>query len=468
MKSPMCSINGCLLFRCERTQESLLKIESKLRSLITAGEDRGRDSYGIVTFSEGKEPNVFKRLGKPSSSIDEWDGHFSPSTTIVINNNRAEPTPEYISEKTERDIQPFGDNIVITHNGVVANDLELAAEYSLDPSSKIDSAVIPPLLEICWDGSVQNLKQILLEKLVGSYALGIVDSRRPTDLFLACNYKPLFIEYDRKNEVLFFSSLDDYFRNTNIFDSNPVREISPYSRVRLDTEKHLEEVSLWKSNPKRDKRALVISSGGLDSTVAAKMMIDKGYDVTLLHVRYHHRAQAKEDEAAKNIANALGVGIIFFDTDLFKKIGHSSLLDTSREISTIREGRSGAEFAHEWVPARNLIFLSIATAIAESSGYGVIATGINLEEAGAYPDNEMVFNSKFSRVLPHATQVQRRVLIEMPVGNLMKHEIVRVGLMINAPLQLTWSCYEAGEKPCGMCGPCFMRRKAFEINSVAS
>ncbi|MFB3042850.1 MAG: 7-cyano-7-deazaguanine synthase, partial [Nitrososphaerales archaeon] len=213
--------------------------------MITEGEDRGRDSYGIVTFSEGKEPIVFKRLGKPSSTLNEWDGHFSSSTTIVINNNRAEPTPEFISHKTEQDIQPFGDNIVITHNGVVANDLELAAKYRLDCSSKIDSAVIPPLLESSWDGSVQNLKQILLEDLVGSYALGVVDSRRPTDLFLACNYKPLFIEYDRKNEALFFSSLDDYFRNTSFFDSNPIREISPYSLLRIDIEKNLEEVSLW-------------------------------------------------------------------------------------------------------------------------------------------------------------------------------------------------------------------------------
>lgn len=448
----------------ERSQESLSGIETKLRFLIVAAEDRGRDSYGIISFYRDQKPSIFRRLGKPSLSIKDWTGAVVQSTTVVINNNRAEPTPEYVKDKSDQDIQPFGEQIFVTHNGIIANDHELQREYDLHRQSSIDSAIIPPLLEHLWDGSTEGLQAILREKLLGSYALAIVSSRKPMELYLACNYKPLFLEYDRQNRTLFFSSLESYFGTGHILDSNPVREVKPYSLLHLDSGRGLEEVSLWRHNSAIDRKALVVCSGGLDSTVSAKLMKDRGYDVTLLHFRHGQRAEAKESRAVNKIAKMLGVQTFFFDTDTFKKIGHSTLLDSLKEITTREEGVSGAEFAHEWVPARNLIFLSIATGIAEAYGYGVIATGINLEEAGAYPDNEMIFNIKLSHLLPHATQFQKRVKVEMPVGNLMKHEIVQLGLEINAPLNLTWSCYEGGDNHCGKCGPCFMRLKAFEIN----
>ncbi len=100
----------------------------------------------------------------------------------------------------------------------------------------------------------------------------------------------------------------------------------------------------------------------------------------------------------------------------------------------------------------------------EAQGYDVVALGNNLEEAGAYPDNEMIFVQKLNEVLPYATNLNRRVRLEMPVGNLMKHEIVKLGVEIGSPLSLTWSCYEGGLNHCGKCGPCYMRRKGFQIN----
>jgi 7-cyano-7-deazaguanine synthase len=132
--------------------------------------------------------------------------------------------------------------------------------------------------------------------------------------------------------------------------------------------------------------------------------------------------------------------------------------------ATVSGGEAGAEFAHEWVPARNLLLLSVATAFAEANGFETIVLGNNLEEAGAYPDNEPEFIAKFNDILPFAVGDGKRMEVIMPVGNLMKHEIVALGMELNAPIHLTWSCYRAGEHHCGTCGPCYMRRKAFDIN----
>jgi 7-cyano-7-deazaguanine synthase len=110
--------------------------------------------------------------------------------------------------------------------------------------------------------------------------------------------------------------------------------------------------------------------------------------------------------------------------------------------------------------------LANAVAYAEANNHDVIALGNNLEESGAYPDNEEEFTHLLDGVLDYAVQEGRQVRLVAPVGHLMKHEIVRLGVDINAPLDLTWSCYKDGDKHCGECGPCFMRRTAFERNGL--
>lgn len=465
----MCSISGCVIFDKDRPKAEVDRIESRLRSLIVCGEDRGRDSFGITSFQKDGRVVEVKDLGKPSKS-GKLSQHFVfEQTSIVINNDRAEPTTEYLPRKVEKDIQPFGTRIYISHNGVIANDRELEAKYELERSTTIDSAILPPLIEKLWDGTSTGLQQILRDEILGSYALAIVDKEQPRRLFLACNYKPIFLEYDSELNALFFTSLESYLGqlDKSIWESRPIKQMTPYTLLSVDVTKTSEELSLWRKAAQAEGRALVVCSAGLDSTTAAKLMMDKGREVTLLHFKYRHRAERREAECLKRIAQELHVPTMFVDTDLFKDvIGHSRLTETDQQIETGRGGEAGAEFAHEWVPARNLIFLAIATGIAEGHGFGSIVLGNNLEEAGAYPDNEMVFVNKLNEVLPYATNLQKRVRLEMPVGNLMKHEIVKLGTHIGAPLHLTWSCYEGDEKHCGKCGPCYMRRKAFEINGL--
>ena len=468
-----CSINGCIIFRKERNIDDMSKIENKLRAIITRSEERGRDSYGILSVKSSGEIIEIKNLGNPSKSLSEKNQFIDLNTTIVINTNRAEPTTEFIRNKQDSDIPPFSSvnkNIYVSHNGTIANDKELVEKYQLNRKSKVDTSILPILLEKIWNNSLTHMQSILRDTIIGSYALAIVDRRKPNKLYLACNYKPLFLEYDKELDTVFFSSLEEYFlmKEKTLWNSDTVRQVKSYSLIEISTEKKIEEVSLWRSDELISrKKALVVCSGGLDSTVSAKIMLDKGFDITLLHFQYRHRAEKKESESVKQIANNLNCRIITVDTDIFKTvIGHSTLIEKNSEIMHVGEGEKGAEFAHEWVPARNLIFLSIAVGIAEAHGFNVVSLGNNLEEAGAYPDNEMIFVKKLNEVLPYSTNYQKRVTIEMPVGNLMKHEIVKIGVEIGAPLKYTWSCYEGNNNHCGKCGPCYMRKMGFLINGL--
>ncbi|MEM3347920.1 MAG: 7-cyano-7-deazaguanine synthase QueC [Metallosphaera sp.] len=454
----MCSVTGVLIL----DPSTYLDVESKLSSILIKAEDRGRDSFGIVSINVDGSVNQVKSLGRPSKNQEKLKGIVSEKTRVIVANNRAEPTTEFVRFKTEKDIQPFvGNRFVITHNGIIANDMEIEKKYEIDRTTKIDSAIIPPFLEKKWDGSLEGLRNSLKE-LKGSYALVIGDRLKPDRIFLAQNFKPIYMAYDFKLRAIFFTSLDDYF-DVQPFDEVNVRKLEPYSVVEVSNKKEFRTLSLY-DKPKR--RALVIASGGLDSTVAATKMVKDGYQVTLLHFNYHHKAEEREREATRKIASYLNVDLIEVNTDVFTLIGESPLLKAGGEIVKERKGEEGAEFAHEWVPARNSIFFTVAMAIAEARGYDTLVSGINLEEAGAYPDNEMEFVRMFQRLSPYAVGPNKRVDIVMPVGNLVKHEIVKLGLDIGAPLHLTWSCYEGGEKHCGRCGPCYMRKTAFEINGV--
>jgi 7-cyano-7-deazaguanine synthase len=149
--------------------------------------------------------------------------------------------------------------------------------------------------------------------------------------------------------------------------------------------------------------------------------------------------------------------------DYHRFTGGSPLFDPGAAISG---PITGAEFAKEWVPARNLLMIAHAVAFAEANGFGSVVLGNNLEEAGAYPDNEEEFTHLLDQTLDYAVAADHRVRLEAPVGHLMKHEIVAEGQRIGVPWHLTWSCYRGGSQHCGRCGPCFMRREAFRRNGM--
>lgn len=398
----MCSIFGALGEPSAISNE----IVSGLRA---AASDRGRDGFGMadVPLADGRV-----------ARLANW---------------RAAPSTELFKA---RRLQPYDG---VLHNGTVANDIELGRR-----EGEIDSEVLPRVLD---RSSASGLAQSLA-RIVGSYALAVASR---STVLLACNYKPLFYWSPDDGLTTYFSSLERHFNGLLPRGNRPV-QLPPYSVLDLTT---FEAVAVQRTFT---KRAIVVASAGLDSTVAAAKLIADGYEVRLLHFRYGCQAQRNELRALPNIAYALGCDLEVLDLPFNHMAGMSPLLSVDGQLS---DAAAGTEYAHEWVPARNLVMLSHATAYAEANGFHTIAIGNNLEEGGAYPDNEEQLTITFNELLPYAVQNGYRVQVVSPLGTLMKHEIVRLGLLLAAPLEETWSCYRAGAKPCGTCSSCHMRSIAF-------
>ena len=470
----MCSICGALYPTIKNLQVQS-RAGLKVMEAMRMGSDRGRDAFGFKLLTTQGSLITHKQLKSSDHFTSGLTVLGASNAAVVISNCRAEPTTEYLKHKRESDVQPYTcGKWTVVHNGTIANDKELIKEYGLEPESKIDSAVLPclfsKLLGDCFD--VTRVKEVLLNQIQGSYALAIIHTDYPEQVILANNYKPLYLGYQPEDKYWIFASQKEYITGYDIsakLDCGMAVEAMPaYSICALHngvTPHAVEFESLY--SPREGKKALVVCSGGLDSTVAAAAMQHKGYDITLLHFKYRCRAEKQEVHAVKEISKYFGCEYMFVETDMFKDVIKGSPL-TNTEVKAFAESEAGAEFAHEWVPARNLIMLSIAVGIAESHGFDVVVLGNNLEESGAYPDNEMEFINRLNWVLPYAVADDKRVRIQMPVGNMMKREIVALGLKLQAPMHLTWSCYNDGNEACGHCGPCYMRDTAFRINGEDS
>jgi 7-cyano-7-deazaguanine synthase len=450
----MCAIMGALIWRA--TTYHLAEANGILNHIGNESFARGRDGYGYCIHDERGPGNVYKTIQR-SEKLRADKQFFSTNknwaAVNMIANFRAEPTTEFVAEKDLSDQQPYSlAKWSIVHNGTIANDKELRTEAY--PTS-IDSAAIVEQLLLIGDIKDSTHAKIafreVISKIKGSYAILATHDDYPDLMLAACNYRPIW--FTSQERGIFFASSRDYFPNDFIPEM-----LSPYSCwafgpdqiERLDEPRHY------------GHKALVVCSGGMDSVVAATIVKRQGYNVELIHFQYGSRAEGPEVKAIKNVATVLDLPLHFVPMRIYDPID-SPLLRTD---STIAGGEKGAEFAHEWVPARNLVMLSMATAFAEARKIGTIVLGNNLEEAGAYPDNEPEFIDRFNDMLPFAVADGKKVRVIMPVGNKMKHEIVKIGHEVEAPLHLTWSCYRAGEIHCGTCGPCYMRRKAFEINNL--
>lgn len=462
----MCSVFGVIT----NGKVNKNRIAPRLSKMLYGSIARGRDGLG-ATFLDRQGYNsgcTAKTISKAGT-----DDHNNCISDIVhagarmecftmLGNARAEPTTEWVKRKRIDDQQPYRcGGWTIVHNGTIANDKALRTG---EVPTEIDSAAIVEQLNA--NTKIENGKRLLdikmelyivfrqtIAMLKGSYAIVAAHDMAPDNLFLACNYRPLW--HVTTEDGFFVGSERGMLPNNSTPDMVP-----PYSCA-LATHRGIgptADMLESKDNPK----ALVVASGGLDSTVAAKVMKDSGLDVTLINFQYGCRAENHELKAVKDIAVAMDVPFVLFPIPIYDP-KDSPLFDANAEIAG---GEEGAEFAHEWVPARNLVMLSVATAYAEANGFDYIVLGNNLEEAGAYPDNEPEFINRFNAMLPFAVGDGKRVRVLMPVGNLMKHEIVALGLEHGAPLDLTWSCYRNGDLHCGTCGPCMMRRTAFSINNT--
>ena len=218
------------------------------------------------------------------------------------------------------------------------------------------------------------------------------------------------------------------------------------------------------------KKAVCVCSGGIDSTLAATIASNEGYELHLFHVSYGQRAEASEKEAIEKIAAYLDVKALkFVEISFLKELGGSSLTDLKRKVPIGEAVNLDKEKAtpSTWVPCRNLILLAHASAYAEVISADAIFVGFNAEEAMSYPDNEKEFVERYNAVLEKAVASYcQPPTVKAPLVDLFKPDIIKKGIELKAPLHLTYSCYLGEEKHCGVCESCLHRRRGFEEAGV--
>lgn len=219
-------------------------------------------------------------------------------------------------------------------------------------------------------------------------------------------------------------------------------------------------------------KALVLFSGGIDSTTALALAIDqyKKENVIALSISYGQK-HTKEIEAAKKIAQYYQVEHLYLDLSKIFTYSDCSLLQHSdneipHESYNEQLIKTAGIPVSTYVPFRNGLFLSSAASIALSRDCQVIYYGAHSDDAAgsAYPDCSEVFNNAMNQAVYEGSGHQLE--IKAPFVEMTKTEIIKIGLSLNVPYQLTWSCYEGNEHPCGTCGTCIDRQNAFLNNDI--
>jgi 7-cyano-7-deazaguanine synthase len=211
-------------------------------------------------------------------------------------------------------------------------------------------------------------------------------------------------------------------------------------------------------------RAVVLASGGLDSTVTAAIAKQEGYELFFLTIAYGQR-HAVEVERARQVAAALGAANhLVMSLDL-RAIGGSALTGPAA-VPKDREGNERSRtIPVTYVPGRNLIFLSIAAAHAEVMGAPLIYFGANVLDYSGYPDCRPDFIRAFEMAVKEGTKAGMEgnsLQVKAPLLMLTKAEIIRQGVELQVPFHLTHSCYDpVGDQACGRCDSCVIRREGF-------
>ena len=210
-------------------------------------------------------------------------------------------------------------------------------------------------------------------------------------------------------------------------------------------------------------KAVVLLSGGLDSTTTLAKAIADGNEVTALSFDYGQR-HSKELISAANVAKHYGIEHVIVKIDL--SMFRSALTDKNIDVPENREeSQMGSDIPVTYVPSRNIIMMSVAAGLCESIDAEKIYIGANVIDYSGYPDCRPEFFYAFQKMLEVGTKSGvegHAIKLETPILSLSKAEIVKLGKELEAPLHLTWSCYEGGEKACGKCDSCQLRLKGFE------
>ena len=211
--------------------------------------------------------------------------------------------------------------------------------------------------------------------------------------------------------------------------------------------------------------AVCLVSGGMDSCVTAAIAAKENTELAFLHVSYGQRTEARERRAFDELSDHYGVtNRLAVSIEHLKTIGGSSLTDQS--IPVTEANLAAREIPTSYVPFRNAHLLSIAASWAEAIRAQRIYIGAVADDSSGYPDCRPEFYEAFQGAIDAGTRPETRVEIVTPVIHLRKSEIVQRGLELAAPLELTWSCYQAEDKACARCDSCALRLRAFKDAGV--
>lgn len=524
----MCSIWGATIYDVSDSKS----LASMMTKMAVSAEDRGRDGTGVIVVYPKGETFTYRSEKTPSDCKEELEAFLSKvliRPCHVIGNDRYQPMsqPDSVDPKARQPIQAA--DTICTHNGTFPEDDLLAGKYGFKLESGIDSEILPHMFRMKLNeilsphipgedvpveiqDSVNEMDrevaiQEALSEIAGGYACGLVDLKMPTHLFLFRNFKPLTVCYhtSSKLKAVFFNSekknllagFGMSISPSGLFDqTTKFHDLPPFMGMTLSVDQlgtheweatnkilaHIPPLSVAK------KRALIIASGGMDSSLAAAISRKlEGNEVVLLHMNYNQIAWDRECEATHKVASILDCKVEEVDASMVGQWNSTSPLVKGGEPLPV--GMRSAESTICWTAARNLLFLTMAAAYAESKGYAYIYSGAGLEEAGAYCDNTLEFIKRFNDVSRFGTQTG--VKVRLAIARFMKPDIVRLATHL-APemMKYTWSCDTNGYRqsehpgldevpklfgnqkdarryvPCGICGCCYTRRLAHKKAGV--
>lgn len=208
-------------------------------------------------------------------------------------------------------------------------------------------------------------------------------------------------------------------------------------------------------------KSVVLLSGGLDSCVTAAVAARES-DLALLHLQYGQRTQSRERLAFDRIADHFGVSEqdrLVVDTRFLSQIGHSALTDPSIDVPPA--DIESEDVPTTYVPFRNAHLLCLGVSWAETIGATSVYIGVVQDDSSGYPDCTRAFCDAFADAVHKGTR-DGTIEIVTPVIHLDKAGIVNLGHQLDAPLEMTWSCYANEDVACGTCDSCVLRLRAFE------
>ena len=211
-------------------------------------------------------------------------------------------------------------------------------------------------------------------------------------------------------------------------------------------------------------RAVVLLSGGMDSCVCAALAA-REFSPAAVHISYGQRTEGRERQAVLGICDRLGIrDKLVVRNEALREIGGSALTDP--DIPVPESGMTGHGIPVTYVPFRNAHFLSVAVSWAEVLRAEKVYIGAVEQDSSGYPDCRPAYYRAFNEVIKTGTK-DGRIEIVTPLIGLRKSEIVRLGLELDAPFDLTWSCYSREDRACGVCDSCVLRLRAFQEAGAA-